>query len=228
MWIVQLALRRPVTVAVMAALMLLLGIVSLSSMNFDIFPAIDIPVVDLVWNYPGLSAEEMEQRVVNISERAASITLNGIGLLKFYFQHGADTGLAISQLVSVSEAIKNILPPGINPPSVIDYNATEVPISYLLLSSDTMPQSKVYDFGYNFARLFLFTIPGLSTPAPFGGAARQVMVNIDPSLMYARGVSPEDVVNALQNQNVIIPGGTAKIGNTEYDVLINGSPQHSA
>ena len=238
MWIVQLALRRPVTVAVMAALMLLLGIVSLSSMNFDIFPAIDIPVVDLVWNYPGLSAEEMEQRVVNISERAASTTvngvdhiesvsLNGIGLLKFYFQHGADTGLAISQLVSVSQAIKNILPPGINPPSVIDYNATEVPISYLLLSSDTMPQSKVYDFGYNFARLFLFTIPGLSTPAPFGGAARQVMVNIDPSLMYARGVSPEDVVNALQNQNVIIPGGTAKIGNTEYNVVINGSPLHS-
>jgi multidrug efflux pump subunit AcrB len=207
-------------------------------MNFDIFPAIDIPVVDLVWNYPGLSAEEMEQRVVNISERSASTTvngvdhiesvsLNGIGLLKFYFQHGADTGLAISQLVSVSQAIKNILPPGINPPSVIDYNATEVPISYLLLSSDTLPQSKVYDFGYNFARLFLFTIPGLSTPAPFGGAARQVMVNIDPSLMYARGVSPEDVVNALQNQNVIIPGGTAKIGNTEYNVVINGSPLKS-
>jgi len=238
MWIVQLALRRPVTVAVMAALMLLMGIVSLSSMNFDIFPAIDIPVVDLVWNYPGLSAQEMEQRVVNISERSASttvngvdhiesISLNGIGLLKFYFQHGADTGLAISQLVSVSEAIKNILPPGINPPSVIDYNATEVPISYLLFTSETLPQSKVYDFGYNFARIFLFTIPGLSTPAPFGGASRQVMVNIDPSLMYARGVSPEDVVNALQQQNVIIPGGTAKIGNTEYDVVVNGSPQHS-
>jgi CzcA family heavy metal efflux pump len=236
MWIVQLALRRPVTVAVMAALMLLLGMVSLRSMNYDIFPAIDIPVVDLVWNYPGLSAQEMEQRVVNISERAASTTvngvdhiestsLNGIGLLKFYFQHGANTGLAISQLVSVSEAIKNILPPGINPPSVIDYNATEVPISYLLLSSDTLPQSKVYDFGYNFARLFLFTIPGLSSPAPFGGASRQVMVNIDPSLMYARGVSPNDVVNALQQQNVIIPGGTAKIGNTEYDVVLNGSPQ---
>ena len=237
MWIVQLALRRPVTVAVMAALMLLLGIVSLSSMNYDIFPAIDIPVVDLVWNYPGLSAQEMEQRVVNISERASSttvngvdhiesISLNGIGLLKFYFQRGADTGLAISQLVSVSQAIKNILPPGINPPSVIDYNATEVPISYLLLSSETMPQSKVYDFGYNFARLFLFTIPGLSTPAPFGGATRQVMVNIDPAQMYSRGVSPNDVVTALQQQNVIIPGGTAKIGNTEYDVVINGSPRH--
>jgi multidrug efflux pump subunit AcrB len=138
MWIVQLALRRPVTVAVMSALMLLLGIVSLGRMNFDIFPAIDMPLVNMVWNYPGLSAEEMEQRVVNISERAASTTVNGvdhiesisyngIGLLKFYFQSGSDTGLAIAQLAAVCEAIKNILPPGISPPSVIDYNATNVP-----------------------------------------------------------------------------------------------------
>ncbi|MGH7246851.1 MAG: efflux RND transporter permease subunit, partial [Pseudomonadota bacterium] len=235
MWIVQLALRRPITVAVMAALMLLLGMVSLGTMNFDIFPAIDVPVVDLVWNYPGLSAEEMEQRVVNISERASSTTvngvdhiesesLNGIGLLKFYFQPGADTALAIAQLTSVSEAIKNILPPGINPPSVIDYNATNVPVVYLVYSSETLSQSRIYDFGANFGRLFLFTIPGLSSPAPFGGAQRQVMVNIDPNQMYARGVSPADVVSALQAQNVIIPGGTAKIGNTEYNVVMNGSP----
>ncbi len=235
MWIVQLALRRPVTIAVMAALMLLLGIVSLLSMNFDIFPAIDVPVVDLVWNYPGLSAEEMEQRVVNISERASSttvngvdhiesISLNGIGLLKFYFQPGADTALAIAQLTSVSEAIKNILPPGINAPSVIDYNATNVPIVYLVYSSETLSQARVYDFGANFGRLFLFTIPGLSTPAPFGGAQRQIMVNIDPARMYSRRVSPNDVVTALQAQNVIIPGGTAKIGNTEYNVVMNGSP----
>ena len=235
MWIVQLALRRPVTVAVMAALMLLLGMVSLGTMNFDIFPAIDVPVVDLVWNYPGLSAEEMEQRVVNISERASSTTvngvdhiesesLNGIGLLKFYFQPGADTALAIAQLTSVSEAIKNILPAGINPPSVIDYNATNVPVVYIVYSSEILSQSRIYDFGANFGRLFLFTIPGLSTPAPFGGAQRQVMVNIDPSQMYSRGVSPADVVSALQQQNVIIPGGTAKIGNTEYDVVMNGSP----
>ena len=236
MWIVQLALRRPVSVAVMAALMLLLGLVSLSTMNFDIFPAIDIPVVDCVWYYPGLSAEEMEQRVVSISERASSTTmngvehiestsLNGIGILKFYMQPGADTGLAISQLVSVSEAIKNILPPGISPPSVIDYNATNVPIAFLVMSSETLPQSRVYDFGYNFARLFLFTIPGLSTPAPFGGAQRQIMVNIDPSAMYARGVSPQDVVNTMQAQNVIIPGGDAKIGNIDYNVVMNGSPR---
>ncbi|HXW82877.1 MAG TPA: efflux RND transporter permease subunit [Candidatus Binataceae bacterium] len=235
MWIVQLALRRPVTIAVMAALMLLLGLVALVRMNFDIFPAIDVPVVDLVWNYPGLSAEEMEQRVVNITERAASTTmngvehiestsLNGIGLVKFYFQPGSDTALAISQLTAVTGAIKNILPPGINPPSVIDYNATNVPILYLVYSSETMSQSQIYDFGANFGRLFLFTIPGLSSPAPFGGAARQVMVNIDPNRMYTRGVSPQDVVNALQLQNVIIPGGTAKIGNTEYNVVLNGSP----
>ncbi len=236
MWIVQLALRRPVSVAVMAALMLLLGLVSLSTMNFDIFPAINIPVVDCVWYYPGLSAEEMEQRVVSISERASSTTmngvehiestsLNGIGLLKFYMQPGADTGLAISQLVSVSEAIKNILPPGISPPSIIDYNATNVPIAFMVMSSETLPQSRVYDFGYNFARLFLFTIPGLSSPAPFGGAQRQIMVNIDPAAMYARGVSPQDVVNTMQAQNVIIPGGDAKIGNTDYNVVMNGSPR---
>ena len=151
MWIVQLALRRPVTVAVMSALMLLLGIVSLGRMNFDIFPAIDMPLVNMVWYYPGLSAQEMEQRVVNISERAASTTVNGvdhiesisyngIGLLKFYFQTGSDTGLAIAQLTAVCEAIKNILPPGISPPSVIDYNATNVPIALLVFSSDTLSQ----------------------------------------------------------------------------------------
>ncbi|MGO9454603.1 MAG: efflux RND transporter permease subunit [Candidatus Binataceae bacterium] len=234
MWIVQLALRRPVTVAVMSALMLLLGLVSLTRMNFDIFPAIDMPLVNLVWNYPGLSAEEMEQRVVNITERAASTTVNGvdhiestsyngIGLVKFYFQEGSDTGLAIAQLSAVCEAVKNILPPGISAPSVIDYNATNVPIAYLVFSSDTLSQRQLYDFGFNFAGIFLFTIPGLSSPAPFGGASRQVMVNIDPSRMYARGVSPYDVVTALQNQNVIIPGGSAKIGNLEYNVVLNGS-----
>ena len=235
MWIVQLALRRPVTIVVMSALMLLLGIVSLGRMNFDIFPAIDMPLVNLVWYYPGLSAQEMEQRVVNISERAASTTVNGvdhiestsfngIGLIKFYFQPGSDTGLAIAQLSAVCEAIKNIMPPGISAPSVIDYNATNVPIAYLVFESDTLSQRQLYDFGFNFAGLFLFTIPGLSSPAPFGGTSRQVMVNIDPSRMYSRGVSPADVVTALQNQNVIIPGGTAKIGNVEYDVVLNGSP----
>ena len=236
MWIVQLALRRPVTVAVMSALMLLLGLVSLNRMNFDIFPAINIPLVNLVWNYPGLSADEMEQRVMNITERAASTTvngvdhiestsLNGIGIAKFYFQEGSDTGLAIAQLSSVTNAIHSILPPGISPPSIIDYNATNVPVAYLVFSSKTLSAAQLYDFGSNFAGLYLFTIPGLSTPAPFGGASRQVMVNIDPSQLYAKGLSPNDVVNSLLNSNVIIPGGTAKIGNTEYDVVLNGSPR---
>ena len=238
MWIVQLALRRPITVAVMSALMLLLGIVSLARMNFDIFPAIDMPLVNMVWYYPGLSAQEMEQRVVNISERAASTTVNGvdhiestsyngIGLLKFYFETGSDTGLAIAQLSAVCQAIQSALPPGIAPPSVIDYNATNVPIAFLVFSGDTLSQRQLYDFGYNFAGLFLFTIPGLSSPAPFGGTAREIMVNLDPSRMYSRGVSPEEVVTALQNQNVIIPGGTAKIGNIEYNVVLNGSPASS-
>jgi CzcA family heavy metal efflux pump len=235
MWIVQLALRRPITVAVMAALMMLLGLISLNSMNFDIFPAIDVPMVNLVWYYPGLSAEEMEQRVVNITERAGantvngvdhieSTSLNGIGLVKFYFQEGTDLGLALSQIAAVTTAIKNFLPPGISPPTVLDYNATEVPIASLVISGDQVTDRDLYDFGFNFANIFLFTIPGLASPAPFGGASRQVMVNIDPTRLYAKGLSPADIVNAVQAANVIVPGGTAKIGDTEYNVVLNGSP----
>ncbi|MGH7948946.1 MAG: efflux RND transporter permease subunit, partial [Candidatus Binataceae bacterium] len=194
MWIVQLALRRPVTVAVMSALMLLLGLVSLGRMNFDIFPAIDIPLVNLVWYYPGLSAEEVEMRVVNITERAGTTTvngvehiestaLNGIGIVKFYFQQGVDTGLAIAQLSAVTNAVRNILPPGISPPSIIDFNATNVPVAFLVFSGERLTVTQLYDFGFNFANIFLFTIPGISSPAPFGGPSRQVMVNIDPDLL---------------------------------------------
>ena len=219
----------------MAALMMLLGLISLNSMNFDIFPAIDVPMVNLVWYYPGLSAEEMEQRVVNLTERAGantvngvdhieSTSLNGIGLVKFYFQEGTDLGLALSQIAAVTTAIKNFLPPGISPPTVLDYNATEVPIASLVISGDRVTDRDLYDFGFNFANIFLFTIPGLASPAPFGGASRQVMVNIDPTRLYAKGLSPADIVNAVQAANVIVPGGTAKIGDTEYNVVLNGSP----
>jgi multidrug efflux pump subunit AcrB len=220
---------------VMAALMMLLGTVSFFGMNRDIFPAINIPTVNEVWYYPGLSAPEMEQRIVNITERSASTTvngidhiestsLNGIGIVKYYFQEGASTALAIAQLSAVANAIKNLLPPGIAPPTVLDYEATNVPIAYLVSSSDTLTDSQLYDYMFNFVGLRLFTIPGLSTPAPFGGATRQIMLNIDPSALYAKGLSPNDVVNTIQASNVIVPGGTAKIGNFEYNVIINGSP----
>ncbi len=235
MWIVRLALRRPYTVAVACLLILVLGALSLSRMIVDIFPAINIPVVIVVWNYPGLSSEDMERRVVIISERAYSTTVNGIskiesesipgvGLLKIYFQPGSNIGSAISQIASVSSTILRITPPGMQPPTIVQYNASNVPVAQLTISSKTIPEEKLFDYGLNFIRVRLFTIPGLSTPAPFGGKIRQIMVDADPEALAARGLSPADVVSALQSSNVIIPAGTARIGDREYNVLTNSSP----
>ncbi len=213
-----------------------MGILSLTRMIVDILPAIDIPVVMVVWNFPGLSPEDMERRVVIISERAYSTTVNGIeriesqsiagtGLLKIYFQPGTDLGTAIAQVSGVSNTILRITPPGMQPPVIIQFNASNVPVAQLTVSSKTLPEQTLFDYGLNFIRVRLFTIPGLSTPAPFGGKNRQIMVDIDPDAVASRGVSPSDVVNALQNSNVILPAGTARIGETEYSVLTNASPQ---
>src|SRR5579862_7873828 len=177
MWIVRLALRRPYTVAVMCFLILIMGILSMTRMVVDIFPAIDIPVVAVVWNYPGLNAQDMERRVVLISERAYSTTVNGIeriesqsipsiGMLKIYFQPGSDIGAAIAQISSVSASVLRIAPPGMTPPSVIQFNASNVPVAQVTLKSETMPEEKIFDYGLNFIRVRLFTIPGLATPAP--------------------------------------------------------------
>src|SRR5215831_16586543 len=235
MWIVELALRRPYTVAIMCLLILVLGILSLSRMIVDIFPAIDIPVVVVVWNYPGLPPEDMERRVVLISERAYSTTVNGIeriesqsisgvGVLKVYFQPGTEIGAAIAQISSVSSTLLRIAPPGIQPPSVIQFNASNVPVAQLTESSETLPEQQIFDYGLNFIRVKLFTIPGLSSPAPFGGKNRQINVDIDPRALAAKGLSPSDVVNALQSYNVIMPAGTARIADREYTVLMNSSP----
>jgi multidrug efflux pump subunit AcrB len=235
MWIVRLALRRPYTVAVMCGLILVMGVLSLTRMVVDIFPAIDIPVVAVVWNYPGLSAQDMERRVVLISERAFSTTVNGIeriesqsipgiGLLKIYFQPGAEIGAAIAQIASVSSTILRITPPGMQPPNVIQFNASNVPVAQLTGSSDSLPEQQVFDYSLNFIRVRLFTIPGLSTPAPFGGKQRQINVDIDPRALASKGLSPFDVVNALSTSNVILPAGTARIGSREYNVLLNASP----
>src|SRR6266581_1424509 len=235
MWIVRLALRRPYTIAVMALLILVLGTLSLTRMIVDIFPAIDIPVVAVVWNYPGLSAEEMERRVVIISERGFSTTVNGIeriesqsipgiGLLKIYFQPGTDIGGAIAQIGALSSTILRIAPPGMQPPTLVQFNASNVPVAQLTASSATLPEDRIFDYGLNFIRVRLFTIPGLSTPAPFGGRQRQVSIDIDPQALAAKGLSPADVVGALQVSNVIVPAGTARIGSTEYNVALNSSP----
>jgi len=236
MWIVRLALRRPYTVAVMALLMLVLGTLSASRMVVDIFPVIDIPVVAVAWNYPGLSPEDMERRVVLISERAYSTTVNGIsriesqsipgiGLLKIYFQPGTEIGAAISQIASVSNTLLRIAPPGMQPPIIVQFNASNVPVVQLTASSKTLPEENIFDYGLNFIRVRLFTIPGLSTPAPFGGKSRQIMIDVDPGALSARGLSPADVVTALSSSNVIIPAGTARIGELEYNVTLNTSPR---
>ena len=234
MWIVRLALRRPLSVAVMALLMLVLGVLSFGLMNVDIFPSIDLPVVMVVWNYPGLSAFDVERRMVFISERAYSTTvngiehiesesINGIGILKVYFQPGTDIGGAIAQMNAVSESILSNLPRGIQPPQIISYNASNVPVAQLNVYSDVLSTNKLFDYGLNFIRIQLFTIPGFSSPAPLGGVSRAVMANLDPGALYANGISAFDVGNALAATNVVIPSGTAKMGNYEYNVDLNMS-----
>ncbi|HEX8951301.1 MAG TPA: efflux RND transporter permease subunit, partial [Polyangia bacterium] len=235
MWIVELALRRPYTVAVMSILILVMGVLSITRSVVDIFPTIDIPVVAVVWSYPGLPAEDMERRIVLISERAYSTTVNGIeriesnsipgiGLMHVYFQPGTDIGAAIAQMSSVSSTLLRIAPPGTPPPNVIQFNASNVPVAQLTASSDRLPEEKIFDYGLNFIRVRLFTIPGLATPAPFGGKQRQINVDVDPAALAAKGLSPQDVVNALSSSNVILPAGTARIGDREYNVIMNSSP----
>ncbi|HUN59899.1 MAG TPA: efflux RND transporter permease subunit [Candidatus Binataceae bacterium] len=235
MWIVSFALRRPLSIAVMALLMLVLGILSYSRMNADIFPAIDMPVVIVVWGYPGLSAFDMERRVVIISERAMSTTVNdiehlesesiaGAGLIKVYFHPGTTTAAGIAQISAMSQSLLGIFPPGIVAPNIVDYNAANVPVAQLNVFSDSLSEQQLFDYGLNFIRVRLFSIEGLSAPSPFGGRTRSVMVNLHPEQMYANGLSAEDIGNALNNADVIIPAGSVKIGKREYRVELNGSP----
>jgi multidrug efflux pump subunit AcrB len=233
--LVRLALRRPYTSAIAAMLIILLGALTITRMIVDIFPVIDIPVVLVVWNYNGLTTEDMERRVVFISERAYSTTVNGIsriesqslpsiGMLKVYFQPGTDIGGAIAQISSVNNSILRGAPPGMQPPGVIQFNASNVPVVQMTLSSKTLSEQQIFDYSLNFIRIRLFTIPGLSTPGPFGGKQRQINVDLDQSRLQAKGFSPIDVVNALQASNVIIPAGTARIGERTYNVQLNSSP----
>ncbi|HEX4211590.1 MAG TPA: efflux RND transporter permease subunit [Candidatus Binataceae bacterium] len=237
MWLVRVALRRPISVAVMALLMMVLGSLCFALMNVDIFPAINIPVVVVIWTYPGLSPIDVERRLVIISERAYSTTVNGIehiesgsmlsvGLLKVYFQPDADIAGAIAQINAVSETILSQLPRGTEPPQIISYNASNVPVAQLNVTSDTRSGQQLFDYAFNFLRLQLFTIPGFSSPAPLGGVQRAVMVNIDPTQLYANNVSANDIGNSLATSNVIIPSGTARIGHYEYHVDINMSPNN--
>jgi multidrug efflux pump subunit AcrB len=219
--------------------MLVMGVLSFSLMNVDIFPAINMPVVMVVWSYPGLNATDTERRLTIISERAYSTTVDGIehiesesmlgiGVLKVYFQPGTDIGAAIAQINAVSETILRQAPNGTTPPNIISYNAANVPVAQLNIYSDTLSEQQLFDYGLNFIRLQLFTIPGFSSPAPIGGVQRAVVVNLDPKQLYANGLSPVDIGNALATTNVVIPSGTARMGNYEYDVDLNMSPSKVA
>ena len=239
MWIVRLALRRPYTIATFCLIIALLGGLSITRMKVDMLPAIDIPVVLVVWTYTGLSADEVEKRVTFLSERAYSSTVSGISriesqsipgiaLVKVYFEPGSDVGGAIAQISAVSSTVLRNMPPGMTPPIILRYNASNVPVAQLTVSSETLNEQQLFDYGLNFLRLRLFTVPGLSVPAPFGGKQRQIMVDVDPARVAAKGLALQDVVNAILNNNVTVPAGTARIGRTEYDVQLNSSPEQLA
>ncbi|MBB3257271.1 multidrug efflux pump subunit AcrB [Paraburkholderia bannensis] len=234
MWIVRLALRRPYTFAVLAILILIAGPLAILRTPTDIFPDIDIPVVSIVWSYNGFSAQDMAQRITSNYERALtsdvddiehieSQSLNGVSVIKVFFHPGADINRAIAQAASNSASILRVLPPGTLPPNIITYNASTVPILQLGLSSATLAEQQLYDLGNSFIRTQLATVQGASVPLPFGGKVRQIMVDIDPHALQAKGLAPLDVVNAINAQNLILPGGTAKIGAREYNVQMNGS-----
>ncbi len=235
MWIVRLALRRPYTFVVMAVLIAILGVSAINSMPVDIFPYIDIPVVSVVWTYNGLSPEEMEKRMVTIFERAMTTTVNdiehiesqsynGVSVTRVYFQPNAKVEVALSQITAISQTLLKIFPPGTTPPSILKYDASSVPILQLGLESPVMSEQELFDMGQNFIRTQLATIQGASVPLPYGGKFRNVMVDLNPEQMFARGLSPADVSVALGNQNLILPAGTAKIGDKDYQVKLNSSP----
>ncbi len=236
MWIVQLALRRPYTFVVMAILILVLGVTSILTMSTDIFPPIDIPVVSVVWTYSGTSPDEMEKRFTTISERAMTTTVNdiehiesqsvtGVSVIKIFFQPGVRIDAAVSQITAVNQTILRILPPGTTPPFVLQFSASNVPILQAVLTSNKLSEADLYDLGLNFVRTQLATVQGAQVPSPYGGQARQIMVDLDPAALYAKNLSPTDVVSALTAQNLILAAGDAKIGTTDYIVRTNASPQ---
>jgi CzcA family heavy metal efflux pump len=236
MWIVRLALRRPYTFVVMALFIAILGGVAIYRTPTDIFPSIDIPVVSVIWSYSGISPEEMEQRIVTVSERAfttvvndiehiESQSLNGVAIIRLYFQPGAKVELAIAQINAITSSILRIMPPGIFPPGVLKYNASSVPILQLALDSPTLTETQLFDYGLNFIRTQLATVQGAAVPLPYGGRSRTIMVDLNPDSLFAKGLSATDVTNALSQQNLILPAGTAKVAEREYYVRLNSSPE---
>ena len=232
MWIVRIALSRPYTFIVLALLILIMSPVVIFTTPTDIFPNINIPVVAVAWTYTGLTPEETEGRITTVYERVLtttvdniehleSTTVNGTSIVKIYLQPNASIDRANAQITAVSQTILRQLPPGALPPLIINYNASTVPILQLGLSGKNLTESQLNDIALNFLRTQLVTVPGASVPFPFGGKQRQVMVNLNQGLLQAKGLSPNDVLTAIGNQNLILPGGTVKMGQFEYDVDLN-------
>jgi multidrug efflux pump subunit AcrB len=230
------ALKRPYTFVVMSMLIVILGVVAILRMPTDIFPDIDIPVISVVWNYGGLSPEEMEKRIVSNYERALTTTVNdiehiesqsltGVSVIKIFFQPGAKIEAATAQVTAISQTLLRQAPPGTTPPFIIRYSASNVPILQVALESDSLSEQQLFDYGTNFIRADLATIRGVQMPWPYGGKQRQIMIDINPQRLFAWGLSPRDVNDALGAQNVIVPTGTAKIGIDEYPIVLNASPE---
>src|SRR2546423_6407072 len=235
MGIVRFALRFPYTFYGLAALILFLGISAIRVMPIDIFPEINIPVVNVIWQYTGLSTPEMEQRVTTYSQYAISTsvtgiknmeaqTLNGISVQKIFFQPDVNIDLAIAQIVSATNYIRVLMPTGIQAPIVVQFNASSIPVVQLSLVSDNLNEQKLYDYGYYRLRQQLAPVHGVTFPTPDGGKYRQIVVCIDPTKLQAQGLTPLDIVNAVNVQNLTLPTGTAKIGDTQYTVHTNATP----
>jgi CzcA family heavy metal efflux pump len=235
MWIVEVALRRPYTFLVMALLILLATPLVLLKMSTDIFPEINIPVISIVWTYGGLSAQDVGQRITAVNERSLTTVVNdiehieseslsGFSIIKIFFQPNANIPTAIAQVVATEQSQLRQMPPGILPPQVLKYSASAIPVIQLGLSSPTMTEQAVFDSAVNFLRPRLVTIPGVAVPWPYGGKQRVISVDLDTNALLAKGLTPNDVVNAVNAQNLVLPSGTAKIGATEYVLATNGSP----
>src|SRR5580658_10889399 len=235
MWIVRLALRRTYTFVVMAFLITVVSQVAWKSMSTDIFPEINIPVVSVVWQYTGMPADEIEERIILVNERVLTTSVNdiehiesqslfGVGVIRIYFYPGAKIEAAVAQVTATSQAILKIMPPGIDPPYIVQYSATSVPIVQIAISSETLTEQQIFDYASNFIIQRLGTVQGARVPQPWGGKWPQVMVDLEPGELYARGLSPQDINAAIASQNLIVPAGTAKIGDTEYYVKLNSSP----
>jgi len=226
MWIVRLALRRPYTFVVMGLTILLLGVFAIVTTPTDIFPEIEIPVVSVIWNYEGLTSEDMASRITTFSEYTISSAVSdvrtiesqtypGTAVIKIYFQPNVNVEAALAQVTAVSQTILRRLPVGAVPPLIIQYNASSVPIIQLALSAKTLSEAQLYDYGIYRIRQQIAPIPGITLPLPYGGKPRQIMVDLDPQALLSKGISAADVSNAVNLQNLTLPSGTVKLGPQE-------------